>query len=61
MTHDRPDVLLTGLYTGRETARLLGLERHTITRWKRQLKLVPHTNDGRYLGKDIIKAWQGKI
>ena len=61
MTASRPDVLPFGLYTGREAARHLKVDRHTITRWKRQLKLVPHTNDGRYLGKDIIKAWQGKI
>lgn len=61
MRNDPPQVFPFNLYTGRETARLLGLERHTITRWKRQLKLVPHTNDGRYLGKDILKAWQGKI
>lgn len=61
MTASKPDVLLTGLYTGRETARLLGVDRHTITRWKRELRLVPHTDDGRYLGKHIVAVWNGKI
>ena len=61
MTHERPDVSPHGLYTGRETARRLGVDRHTLTRWKRSLKLVPSTDDGRYLGKDIVAMWNGKL
>lgn len=60
MTATRPDVSPHGLYSGRETARLLGVDRHTITRWKRELRLVPHTDDGRYLGKHIVAVWNGK-
>ena len=58
MTAERPPVSPQGLYTGRETAKRLGVDRHTITRWKRERKLVPHTNDGRYLGKDIVAVWR---
>ena len=54
MTAERPEVSPQGLYTGREAARRLGVDRHTLTRWKRELRLVPHTSDGRYLGKDIV-------
>jgi predicted site-specific integrase-resolvase len=60
MTAERPDVCPYGLYSGREAARLLGVDRHTLTRWKRGLKLVPATNDGRYMGKDIVRRWEGK-
>ena len=41
----------------RENAGRLGVDRHTITRWKRSLKLVPRTKDGRYLGKDVVAVW----
>ncbi len=61
MTAERPEVSPQGLYTGRETARRLGVDRHTITRWKRERTLVPHTANGRYLGKDIVAAWRAKI
>lgn len=61
MTHERPDVSPFGLYTGRETARRLGVDRHTLTRWKRSGRLVPHTDTGRYLGKDIVAIWRGKL
>ncbi len=57
MTATRPDVSPQGLYTGRQTARHLDVDRHTITRWKREKKLVPHTDDGRYLGRDIVAVW----
>lgn len=60
MTDTRPEVSPQGLYTGREAARRLGVDRHTLTRWKRSLKLVPHTNDGRYLGKDIVAVWRNR-
>ena len=60
MTDTRPEVSPQGLYTGRETARRLGVDRHTLTRWKRSLKLVPHTIDGRYLGKDIVAVWRNR-
>lgn len=60
MTAESPNVSPHGLYTGRETARLLGVDRHTITRWKRNLRLVPCTVDGRYRGRDIVAAWKGK-
>lgn len=58
MTAERPDVSPSGLYTGRETARRLGVDRHTLTRWKRSGKLVPFTPGGRYRGKDIVEAWR---
>lgn len=61
MTAVCPDVSPHGLYTGREAARRLGVDRHTLTRWKRELRLVPHTSDGRYLGKDIVAVWRRKI
>lgn len=61
MKADRPDVTPYGLYTGREAARLLGVDRHTITRWKRSLRLVPCTADGRYRGRDIEAAWRGTL
>ena len=61
MTHERPDVSPFGLYTGRETALRLGVDRHTLTRWKRAGRLVPHTDTGRYLGKDIVAVWRGKL
>ena len=57
MTATRPDVSPQGLYTGRQTARHLDVDRHTITRWKRERKLVPHTDDGRYLGRYIVAVW----
>ena len=60
MTDTRPEVSPQGLYTGREVARRLGVDRHTITRWKRSLKLVPRTKDGRYLGKDVVAVWLNK-
>jgi transposase-like protein len=60
MTDVRPEVSPQGLYTGREAARRLGVDRHTLTRWKRSLRLVPHTKDGRYLGKDIVEVWRNR-
>lgn len=60
MTAERPPVSPQGLYTGRETAKRLGVDRHTVTRWKREGTLIPHTNNGRYLGKDIVAAWRAK-
>lgn len=57
MIAERPDVSPQGLYTGRETARRLKMDRHTLTRWRRTGKLVPFTDDGRYRGKDIIAVW----
>ena len=61
MTAERPEVSPQGLYTGREAARLLGVDRHTLTRWKRELVLVPCTDNGRYRGKDIVNAWRKKL
>ena len=61
MTTERPDVSLQGLYTGREAARRLGVDRHTLTRWKRSGKLVPYTDTGKYRGKDIVAVWSGKL
>lgn len=61
MTAERPNVSPQGLYTGRETARLMGVNRHTISRWKRNGELVPCTDNGRYRGKDIVKTWEKKI
>ena len=61
MTAERPDVSPLGLYSGRETARRLGVDHHTVTRWKRSGKLVPATDDGRYRGRDILEVWKGKI
>lgn len=60
MTHEKPEVMPHGLYTGREAARLIGVDRHTVTRWKRSGKLAPATDDGRYRGRDIVAAWQGR-
>lgn len=60
MTDTRPEVSPQGLYTGREVARRLQVDRHTITRWKRSLKLVPSTKDGRYLGKDVVAVWMNR-
>jgi len=59
MTTERPDISPYSVHTGREAARLLGVDRHTITRWKRESRLVPRT-DGRYRGKDILAIWEGK-
>jgi len=61
MTAERPDVSLQGLYTGREAAKRLGVDRHTLTRWKRSGRLVPYTDNGKYRGKDILDVWKGKI
>ena len=61
MTAVCPDVSPHGLYTGREAARRLGVDRHTITRWKREGKLIPYTNNGRYRGSDIVAVWKGKL
>ena len=60
MTDTRPEVSPQGLYTGREVARRLQVDRHIITRWKRSLKLVPRTKDGRYLGKDVVAVWMNR-
>jgi len=60
MTDTRPEVSPQGLYTGREVARRLQVDRHTITRWKRSLKLVPRSKDGRYLGKDVVAVWMNR-
>jgi len=60
MTHERPEVSLQGLYTGREAARRLGVDRHTLTRWKREGKLIPFTDNGRYRGCDIVRVWKGQ-
>ena len=61
MTAERPEVSPQGLDTGREAARRLGVDRHTLTRWKRSGKLVPYTDTGRYRGKDIVAVWSGKL
>lgn len=61
MTAERPEVSLQGLYTGREAARRLGVDRHTLTRWKRSGRLVPFTDTGKYRGKDIVAVWSGKL
>lgn len=61
MTAERPAVSPQGLYTGREAARRLGVDRHTLTRWKREGRLVPYTANGRYRGRDIVEAWRRKI
>jgi hypothetical protein len=37
------------------------VEYHTITRWRKRGKLVPHTADGRFLGQDILDVWKGKL
>lgn len=61
MTTKKPDVMRFDLYTCKQAALLLGVEYHTITRWKKAGKLVPHTDDGRYLGQDILNVWKGKL
>ena len=61
MTAERPEVSPQGLYTGREAARRLCVDRHTLTRWKRSGKLVPYTDTGKYRGKDIVAVWNGKL
>lgn len=60
MTAERPDVSPHGLYTGREAARRLGVDRHTLTRWRRTGRLEPSTDDGRYRGRDLVRIWEGK-
>lgn len=61
MTAEKPNVLRFGLYTCKQAASLLGVEYHTITRWRKRGKLVPHTADGRFLGQDILDVWKGKL
>ena len=61
MTTDKPDVLRFSLYTCKQAAGLLDVDYHTIMRWRRKGRLVPHTADGRYLGQDILDVWKGKL
>lgn len=58
MTSKMPDVSPQNLYTGRETARHLGVNPHTLVRWKRSGKLLPFSPGGRYRGKDILDVWR---
>lgn len=63
MTATRPEVSPQGLYTQAETARRLGVDRHTLSRWEKSFRLVPYDCDGhfkRYRGSDIVNAWRGK-
>ena len=63
MTPEKPDVLVHGIYCQADAARRLGVDRHTLARWEKSLRLVPHHSDGHfkyYLGKDIVNAWRGK-
>lgn len=61
MTAQKPDVQRFGLYTCKQAAGLLGVDYHTIMRWRRNGRLVPHTADGRFLGQDILDVWKGKL
>lgn len=61
MTRTQPDVNPSGRYTTAEAARLLGVDRHTIMRWRRAGELRARgTNVGRtyFMGIDIIAAFR---
>ena len=63
MTPTRPEVSPQGFYVQAEAARRLGVDRHTLARWEKSLRLVPHHSDGHFkfdLGKDIVRAWMGR-
>ncbi len=62
MTTAKPNVLIDGLYSQKEAAQLLGVERHTIRRWELEghIRFLVRRCGGRKVtsGKQIIKCWE---
>lgn len=62
MTVAKPNVLMDGLYSQKEAAQLLGVERHTIRRWELEghIRFLVRRCGGRKVtsGKQIIKCWE---
>mgnify|MGYP002675631878 FL=1 len=63
MTNERPKVSPTSRYCESETARLLGVNRRTIARWRESGQIRPALGMGiksgrvYYKGTEIERAW----
>lgn len=64
MVSERPDINPSGRYTQAAAARLMGVDRHTISRWSRDPsyrleRFVRRAGGGTYyLGKDLLRIWE---
>lgn len=62
MVGTRPDVDPSKRYTEASVARILGVHRHTVERWRREgaiVPLPPNMNNLRiyYKGVEVLRAW----
>lgn len=65
ITGQRPDVSAERRYTIAETCSILGIHRHTLTKYTEQglISALLHKAGGRmyYTGKEIIRFWNAVI
>ncbi|MCI9055549.1 MAG: helix-turn-helix domain-containing protein [Muribaculaceae bacterium] len=65
MTSRRPDIDPRGKYNTTEAARVLGVARSTIQRWRNKGLIKPrvqkHCLRPRYLGSDLLAFWDSDI
>ena len=62
MAPDAPAVSPAKRYTEAEAARLLGVHRHTVERWRKEGTIRPLPANGNnlriyYKGVEVLKAW----
>lgn len=61
ITMDKPDVNPAGRYSIKETTKLLGIARSTLSEWDKKGYIKSHFHKAGYrrfyLGLDIIKCW----
>ena len=57
----RPEVEIDGLYTQKQAAHALNVDRHTVARYARQgrLSFMPRCGVRVTTGADIIRCWSG--
>lgn len=65
MAGPRPDIDPRGKYSETQAARLLGVNRSTLYRWKRlgYIKPRPQRHNGwpRYLGRDLLTLFEADM